>query len=267
MNSAAQKPLILITRPEDKGQALAGLLESSFEPGCVELRVAPAQETAALDEPEPARKQINRRSDRALWLFVSTAAVEQGLALLDDDRRALLSGRCIAVGPATGEALRAGGVDNIEVPGDPRSEGLLQLDALQAPEQPDTEVVIVNAAGGRQLLIHELGDRGFRVSEIHVYQRLACEWPDSLWDELEAADPLHVVATSAGAIRTLFDGPSRSRRRALREAHWVLPSERVQVICTGFGVTRIRVAENAGNQALAAAIRAAVADHSPEALL
>ena len=251
-------PLILITRPEPRAGELAALLESTLEENCA-LRVAPAQDTAPVEDPEPARAQINSRPASARWVFVSTAAVEHGLALMDSDTRAELNGRCIAVGPATGEALRSAGITDVRIPDDHRSEGLLRLDDLQSPttasDREGSEVVIVNAAGGRQLLIQKLGQRGFEVTEIHVYQRSNCEWPDALWDALESADDLRVVATSAGAIRALFDGRSRSRRAALREAHWILPSERIQVICTGFGVTRFTVAADAGNEALADAVR------------
>ena len=130
MNDSNPAPLILITRPEARAQALAQRLDSLPDEINAEIRIAPAQTTAPVDDSAQARELISSRKASSLWVFVSTAAVEHGLALMDSSSKAALDGRCIAVGPATGEALQAAGVADVQIPDDHRSEGLLRLESL-----------------------------------------------------------------------------------------------------------------------------------------
>ena len=110
------------------------------------------------------------RLDTYDWIVFASANGVRGfldrLRLAGRDGRALGTARLAAIGPATRASLEAAGYVCDLVPGDYRSEGLVE--AL-AEQPPGGRFLLVRAAAGRDLLRRELEARGHEVDEVAAY--------------------------------------------------------------------------------------------------
>lgn len=154
---------ILVTRP--KAQA-SGLAEQITRVGG-EPVLFPVIEIEQI-EPTAISSTTEQIQRAKIILFVSQNAVEA--ALLHWSQTLFSPNQIIAaVGRSTARALERHGFRSVLRPTRADSEGLLQLEALQAVD--GCEVVIFRGEGGREHLAAELRRRGAQVSYIECYRR------------------------------------------------------------------------------------------------
>ncbi|PSJ37855.1 uroporphyrinogen-III synthase [Zobellella taiwanensis] len=155
----------------------------------------------------------------------------------------------VAVGDATGRAFAALGLQGVQVPEDPRSEGIISLPGLQRLE--GRRVVILRGDGGRHMIAPTLTGRGARVDYCEVYRRryhpdpeghLAKSWQSSGVDS--------IIVTSGGLLQHLFQLAANSARDWLLSRLLIVPSIRVADQARMLGFTQVINAEGASNQAL-----------------
>ena len=132
--------------------------------------------------------------------------------------------------------LREYGVNATEPRGAMNSEGLLALPSLQS--LADQRVLIVKGEGGRALLREKLAGRGARVEELVVYCKFIL---------LSSGEGLHNMVS-------LLDEASLVRVRGLT---LIVPGARVAEQARAAGFSQVRLADNATDEAMVAAVIAA----------
>lgn len=155
---------ILITRPSHQSGRLASLIrEAGGEP-----LLFPALTIEPPSDPGPARAVLERLDRCDYAIFVSSNAVEMGLALLTGPWPR--HPRAVAVGEGTAAALRNRGLPGVIVSqASADSEGLLALPQLAGPQ--GKRILIFRGQGGREQLGDELRRRGADVAYVECYRR------------------------------------------------------------------------------------------------
>lgn len=192
---------IAITRPLDQAQILAAMVkDAGGEPILFPLlEIAPLQDYAVFDA-------VVERLDGFDWaIFISSNAVQHGMARLLAKRKFPGSLRCASVGPVTAAELAKFGVSDVLTPADRfDSESLLNLPEMQAIA--GRRCVVFRGVGGRELLAETLRQRGAEVEFAECYRRanpqrdagkLAQVWQNG---QLQA-----LVVTSSEALRNLLE--------------------------------------------------------------
>lgn len=247
---------VIVTRPA--GTA-AGLLLRLRRLGA-ETVTLPGLSLRSVPDPVAARAALRAALRGDGLVFVSPAAVKFAWKLLPALRLPARL-RLAAVGAATARALRRRGAREVLVPrGSQDSEGLLAEAGLRGVRGQSWGLVA--AAGGRDLLAAGLRRRGARVVPVEVYQRAAPRWNRLHYARLETAPrPLVVLISSAQALAHLATLLPPGLVLALREAEFVLSSERLAALAREHGFTRVHVAKSALSDDLAQAAEAALACH------
>lgn len=235
---------VLVTRPARQSANLCRLIEARGGRSIC----FPAIEIEAPQDLRPARRLLERLSECAIALFVSSNAVRATFALLG--AKALPPGLKVgAVGRGTEKVLNALGIDaDIRPAGRYDSEGLLQSEALQHVE--GTRVFIFRGVGGRALLGDVLVERGAEVHYVEVYRRV-CPRTDPAplirrWrDDVDA-----VTVTSQEILENLIQILGSEGGALLRRTPVVVISERVAARARELGCRRVEVSERATDEAI-----------------
>ena len=189
---------ILVTRPAAQADDLAGLLRArALTPVLVPtVAIDPSTAAAELDA-------MLRSLDGATWLVLTSAQGAEALrARLTITRHRLPARlRVAAVGPATAQALRAGGIGVDYVP----DEYLTLAIADGLGEVRGRRVVLARADAANAALPETLVGRGAIVEEVIAYRTI--EGPAVSRDPLHAA--LHadldgIAFTSSSTVRGLL---------------------------------------------------------------
>lgn len=246
-----EESLILISRPLPKGQELGILLQAAG----INSLIAPAfeihlREGVYLYE----HHQLLQTPDLCL-IFPSANAVAgfmQGLgtAALSFPSQA----ECIAVGPATAEALRVHGVHNISRAKGITSEALLALPGIQQPASSTANIAIITAPGGRDLIDKTLQDRGYTVHNITVYQRRALALSAEVNDLIGDRASLDSIFTSSLALKVAFTKWPKQIADKLIKGRALVLSKRLQKQAMDYGICTVRVSPAADNQSICAQI-------------
>jgi uroporphyrinogen-III synthase len=255
MRAADSLPLaglrVLVTRPRDQAGHIAQLIERA---GGVAIRF-PVIEIVAPADPVPLHRLVDRLDEFDLAIFVSTNAVEYGLAAVQT-RRAGWPARLpmAAVGEATAQALRERDFTNVLAPaGRFNTEALLELPALHAVA--GRRIAIFRGQGGRERLAEELRARGARVEYAECYRRELPSADPGLLQQLFRRGEIDIViltsVETAQNLRLLLGdaAPLLSRLPA------VVMSERIAQVCREAGLQPI-VAREASDDAVVDALQA-----------
>lgn len=225
-------PRILVTRPTEQCAELVSLLETRGFGTSVVPTVAVELESAVADV-----DAMLARLDGAAWLIVTSAnGARSVIRRLEATGRALPSSlRIAAIGPATADALRSGGIGVDHVPATyltaSLADGLGRLDGCR--------VVLARADAATPELRSALDERGALVEEVIAYRTV--EAPASSRDPLRAAlhdDLAGITFTSASGVRGLMRLASpidRGRARTL-PAFCIGPVTAEQARHSGFHV-------------------------------
>ena len=228
--------MVVITRPAGSAAALVRSVRARggqpfLLPG---LSLRGASDVVA------ARASLLLALGADLLIFSSPAAVRHAAALTPLSTTASV----LAVGQGTAAALRRHGIARPLAPSRQDSEGLLGLAALR--DLRGRDVALIGAAGGRGLLRTQLAERGARLREVHVYQRL----PPRL-DRRHIGPLLQLPATACVLLssvealqhlRRLLPAPAFAR---LCAATAVVSSERLAEAARQAGFPHIKLAASA----------------------
>ncbi len=237
----AERPLVVVMRPQPAADRLAGKLEQA---GFVAL-AAPALEIVA-------RGPVTLPTVAPdLVVFVSAAAARHGVGVVAGRLRD--STTVLAVGESTAAELAGSGLQ-AKFPEDARSEGLLAIPELADPA--GRNVWIVRGVGGREHLADSLRDRGATVSYVEVYKRRPLAEPLAALGRWP-----HAFVVTSGAIFDAFHAhwPVRAalldpRRAPLADVNVVVVSPRIAQMARASGYTSVRSAAGARDEALLASL-------------
>lgn len=148
---------ILITRPEPFGGELSQLFAvKGWRCHCIPtLEIIPCDLTL---------EEVASAAEADIIIFTSRYAVKYAPKINS-------AAEIIAVGASTQEELRLKGYDNVTVPEEFSSEGVLSLSQLQQPVEKN--VVIVTGEGGRELIENTVRLRGGYCWKLNVYRRIS----------------------------------------------------------------------------------------------
>ena len=156
---------VIVTRPSATAESLVRGVRAL---GGTAIRL-PGMRLAAADDAAAVRASVLAARNADIWIFTSPSAVHFFLGLAVPFSPAA-SARVLAVGAGTARALAIHGIAALAPAQLQSSEGLLGESVLAAPQ--GQSIVIIDAPGGRDLLVPVLQERGARVERIGVYQRL-----------------------------------------------------------------------------------------------
>jgi uroporphyrinogen-III synthase len=191
---------IAITRPRQQSQALAELVsQQGGEPLLFPLlEIIGVDDFAAFDA-------IVADLDSFDWaIFISSNAVQHGMARLLSQRALPASLKWAAIGPMTAQQLHGYGVEQVLTP-DQRfdSESLLKLPEMKTVK--GQRFVIFRGVGGRDVLASQLIKRGAEVVFAESYRRFAPPLDITQLHSLWQNGRMHaMVVTSSEALRYLL---------------------------------------------------------------
>lgn len=235
----------LITRPAGKADNLLATLDENGIAYLYQPLIATAQTALSTQD-----RHFLQHAD--LLICVSVSAVS---CLQNQCDAAVLTAPLFAVGQTTASALQRWLAREVVVPGDQRSEGLLQVPQLQ--QVAGKQIVVVRGNGGRELIKQGLAARGATVRYVQSYKRVALPLDGALLcQQWQLAGIRCIVATSNEILQQLFNLISDAHHYWLRQCDWVLVSPRMQdsALALGIAAERITLADNANDSALLAAI-------------
>jgi uroporphyrinogen-III synthase len=235
----------LITRPAGKADNLLAALDEIGAGYLYQPLITTAQVNIT-----PYDTQQLQQADAVV--FVSVSAV---ISLQNQLDAALLQAPLFAVGQTTAMALQRWLGCEVNVPDDQRSEGLLQLPQLQ--QLAGKNIVVVRGNAGRELIKQGLIGRGAAVRYVQSYKRVALPLDgELLCQQWQLAGIRCIVATSNEILQLLFTLLGNEHQHWLAQRDWIVVSPRMRdsAIALGIPEHHIRVADNANDSALLAAI-------------
>ncbi|HHW4680181.1 MAG TPA: uroporphyrinogen-III synthase [Xylella taiwanensis] len=149
------------------------------------------------DSPE-TRTALASALTASTLVFTSPEAVRAAHAL--QPLRAAPGQVWLCVGASTARVLQQCGIAHVLHPAQMNSEGLLTLLAQQSP----TEVGLVTAPGGRDLLPQKLLERGIRLHRADIYERQPLRLRTTALDALQRTAARSVLALSSAEALTLL---------------------------------------------------------------
>lgn len=185
---------VLVTRPAHQSEAFAQELWSLG----AQPVLAPTIEIAAPDDPEPARRALQRLHTYRWIVFSSANGVKacfEALQASGRDARALGGVRVAAIGPKTAQALHAHGITPDLVPAAYIAEELAA--ELLAHTRPGERLLVYRAQSAREELIALLAAQGRDVEVVAAYKTLLAQRPQLAQ---EVADCDVVTFTSASTV-------------------------------------------------------------------
>lgn len=253
--AGARAPLagvrVVVTRPAHQA---AGLL-AAFRAAGARAEPLPLIEVGPPDDPAPLARALRGIAGYDWVVFASANAVDAVLGLLAASLPAGV--RAAAVGPATAEALRRGGVEPALIADDRRAEGLAAV--LSPRLAPGARVLLPQPPDARSALAAELARAGAAVDAVIAYAK--CPSPDASAraHELFGDDAAlgWVTFTSPAIARAFADlfGPAWPARRPTLRAASIGPVTSAEL--RRLGVEPAAEATVAGDAELVAAVVAA----------
>jgi uroporphyrinogen-III synthase len=187
-------------------------------------------------------------------IFISSNAVQFGLALLDTSQRAQLQQLTLgAIGSKTARSLQAAGLRPVWIPPTGfTSEDFLAMPAVQ--HLTNRRIVIFRGEGGRELLADTLRQRGASVDYLDVYQRICPKNDISELKHHHDNQQLDIIAitSSEGLLNllTLLGNPEWIKTVPL-----LVGSQRMATTARKAGFTgQMVIADNPGDEAMFAAL-------------
>lgn len=231
---------VVVTRPVGEGRALTNKARAA---GARPLGL-PGLSLRATNDMAVMREHLREVAATAqVAIFTSPAAVRFAFRLLPTIP--LQPGTQVFVpGAGTQRALARHGLRATAPPQRSDSEGLLALPGLA--DVRGQSIVLIGAAGGRELIAPTLRTRGATVESIDVYERLPPRLTQHHFDALaQASDPLIMLVSSGAALAhlvRLLPAPLLAR---LRRQPLVLSSARLAAFAHEQGFVQTLVASSA----------------------
>lgn len=178
----------------------------------------------AVNTEAATREDLQRALAATRVLFTSPAAVASARQL--QPLSASAGQTWLAVGSGTAQALQRAGVTAVTAPARMDSEGLLALPALQAID--GTDIGLVTAPEGRNVIAPTLQARGARVLRADVYRREPVRIPAQAIDQLMNLHvPACLLLSSGGALEHALQQLPPTAAARLRQSTAVAASARL----------------------------------------
>ncbi|WP_041524406.1 uroporphyrinogen-III synthase [Gilvimarinus agarilyticus] len=256
---------VIITRPEPQ----ASQWQKTLADQSLASVVVPVMEIVALDD-SAAREQVKQLilnfDHYQKAIFVSRNAVSYGTDWLDTYWPQLPVGiTYFAVGSATARQLEHADIPVSALGREDsamNSEALLADPALQ--QVAGEKIVIFRGVGGRDVLAHTLRERGAQVDYCELYhRRLPTEAESCLLSVLPAGNGQWDILSahsgeSLGNLTQLLHKHPAVAREAFA-CPLLVPGERVAALARKAGFDHLLVAQNAGDNAMLAALNSYIA--------
>lgn len=244
---------VVVTRPAHQA---AGLLAALRAAGA-RAEPLPLIEVGPPADPAPLAHAVREIAGYDWVVFASANAVDAVLGLLAGGLPACI--RAAAVGPATAEALRRGGVEPALIAEDRRAEGLAAV--LSPRLAPGARVLLPQPPDARPVLADELARAGAEVDAVIAYaKRPSPEAPARAHELFGDDSPLGWVTFTSPAIARAFAdlfGPTWPARRPTLRAASIGPVTSAEL--RRLGVEPAAEAMASGDAKLVAAVVAALA--------
>ena len=187
-------------------------------------------------EDTPTRNALDAALDCSRVIFTSPAAVRNATRLRPLHARKRQS--VFALGSGTRSALRRAGIADVLVPLQASSESLLLLPGLAAIA--GARIGIVTAAGGRDLLVRTLRERGAKPAVVHVYARTPARL-NRLHAQrlLDASGRGAACITSAEALHNVLAALPAAARAALLRCVAITSSARLEACARDAGFATV----------------------------
>lgn len=181
---------VVVTRPAHQADDLVDLLRAVG----AEPVLAPAIAVVDPADGGTALTEAAARLGTYDWVVLTSANGARRLLTACRDPRAFGAARVAAIGPATAEALRDGGVDADLVPDRYVAEELLAA----LPDRPEGggRILLARAAVARDVLPEGLRARGWDVDVAEAYRTVAAPLDDATRAAVAAADVVTFTSSS-----------------------------------------------------------------------
>ena len=242
---------VLLTRPGDKNLPLADALASLGIPSlsCPLIDIVPNDDKAPTGD---LTGMLRTLSADDILIAVSDTAVRFARQRHQIAWPAHL--HYYAVGRATARAMAAAGMPGVQLPDDPRTEGLLALPSLQ--HLSGRRVLILRGEGGRETLAETLAARGAEVSYCELYRRQPIQRDAGQlsrhWQEQRVTT---IVVTSGEILLNLLTLLTASRETWWHRCRLVVPSPRVARLARDRGWREVIQARSADTGAIIESIK------------
>jgi len=199
----------------------------------------PALAIEAPTDSAAVKKLLAGLAEFDLAIFVSSNAVEQGLALLEHRWPAHVS--VAAVGEGTAAAARKHGIETVAAPVDRAdSESLLAMPQLR--DLRGKRVVIFRGEGGRELLGEQIRGRGARLSYAECYRRVRPGTdPCALIARWEQGGLHAATVMSSETLENLWAMLGERGQQLLRSTPLLMPHANIAERATRLGLTEVAV--------------------------
>ncbi|TMH87174.1 MAG: uroporphyrinogen-III synthase [Betaproteobacteria bacterium] len=202
---------ILITRPRERAQGLAKLVEAAGGRAilfpAIEIQDVPLRKLAEFD----------------LAIFVSPTAVKRALAAMKWPPRA----KAAALGRGTQRELERHGIKGVIAP-DAGADSEAQLAVPQLQRVAGRRIVILRGEGGRSLLGDTLAARGAQVEYAECYRRVRPQTDSGPLLTAFAKGAVHAVTvSSAEGLENLFEMLGTVGREHLKKTPLFVPHARI----------------------------------------
>ena len=236
---------VLVTRPAQQNQAFIQLLQAQRARAiaCPSIEIVPVD--IASDSPLTQLEQYD------ILIFISTNAVKYGLNCIEHLGKSI-NQPISAIGKSTAQALEQ---HNIDVTYQPvsgfNSEALLDLEAFQAANINNKNILIFRGIGGRELLADTLKSRGARVNYAEVYKRCRPDTSLQAMQELWSENSIQIITvTSNESLKNLYDMTGEQGRNDLCQTPVVVPSKRCLELAEKLGFKNVLLADSATDQTM-----------------
>jgi uroporphyrinogen-III synthase len=233
---------VLVTRPLEASQQLAAELDAM---GLFSV-VMPLYTFAARPLNPEMQTALSSTAARRLAVFTSPRAVQFGLSHIVPDQ--IENFEFAVVGSATRAKLESAGYQvHLQARSGFTSEDLLQVpELLSAPG----EAIIFCAPGGRKTLARGLGDLGWKVTQLMVYERIPLPPRPGKIEALTNAENLLSVWTSISALKLAEETLPASVWEKILTSPILVISARIQHHLRQLGASCVELADGPGNPAL-----------------
>ncbi|WP_165856229.1 uroporphyrinogen-III synthase [Marinobacter sp. JSM 1782161] len=229
---------ILIGRPEPEGERLARELQAAG----ARTYCLPLLERRALPDTPERRTLIQSLDLYQHVIAVSPGAAREFLRYAEDWWPQWPVGlNWYGVGQGTADVLRAAGL-RVRIPATGySSEHLLALASLARPA--GDKVLIAKGRGGRELLGETLRERGARVDNMVLYERVCPDYDsETLREALQTFDPDAIVVLSGETLNNLI-ALGKNNDDNLMRRNLLVPVARVADTAREQGFERVHVPE------------------------
>ena len=238
---------VLVTRPEEAAQQLAGQLDAL---GLIPI-VMPFYTFMARSPDIDVNAAWKAADMRKLAVFTSPRAVEFGVRFLPAQSQSA-DLQVAVVGSATRASLEAAGVP-VQIQA---SSGFTSEDLLQAPELAGNPgvAVIFCAPEGRETIAEGLEKLGWKIKKAMVYERVPLQPDPAGLDDLRNSEGLISVWTSISALKLAEQYLPRDVWGKILGSPALVISSRIRLYLQQLGAGFVELADGPGNPELLSSI-------------